>query len=149
MYSSISAAFGAFQARNQTKKAFENRIERAKHSIPTCGKLPFARAFDKETGTWVVNEKKPAMIRDKTNATSPGQAGGRGHEGRQNHPNITRCLCERCGTSFPMMFILKETGDRRTYSHRGSAPAAAGLIPAGLPEDGRKVNETFDGTPKE
>ena len=54
----MSALIGAYHARNQTKKAFESRIERAKRGIPTCGKLPFARAFDKDTGTWIVDEEE-------------------------------------------------------------------------------------------
>ena len=109
LYLSISAAVGAYHARNQTKKAFENRIERAKRGIPTCGKLPFARTFDKETGTWIVDEKKQAMIRDIAERYLAGESlWALATEYGQNHSNITRCLRERCRTNFTVTFRSKE-----------------------------------------
>ena len=141
LYLGMSALIGAYHARNQTKKAFESRIERAKRGIPTCGKLPFARTFDKETGTWIVDEEKRAMIRDIAERYLAGESlWALASEYGQNHPNITRCLRERCGTSYTMTFRSKELAVDETITID---------VPRLLPE--RLIREVChqDGTPSE
>ncbi len=65
----------------------------------------------------------------------------------QNHPNITRCLRERCGTSYTMTFRSKELAIDETISIK-----VPPLLPEGLI---RKVCQRMDakrtylhGTPK-
>jgi hypothetical protein len=105
----MSALIGAYHARNQTKKAFENRIERAKRGIPTCGKLPFGRTFDKQTGQWVVDPEKQAMIRDIAERYLAGEKLWLlAQEYRANYGNITRALRHRCGTTYTFRFRSNE-----------------------------------------
>jgi len=58
----MSAEIGEFQTRTQSLKSITNRINRAKRNIPTSGKLPFGRTFDKETGEWGLDPKKHKKI---------------------------------------------------------------------------------------
>ncbi|MBW1732524.1 MAG: recombinase family protein [Deltaproteobacteria bacterium] len=41
----------------------ENRIERARRGVPTAGRLPFARSYDRETGKWTLDEEKAALLK--------------------------------------------------------------------------------------
>ncbi len=129
LYLGMSALIGAYHSRNQRKKAFENRIERAKRNIPTCGKLPFARAFDKETGTFIVDKKKQAMIEDIAKRYLAGEGlWALASEYGQNHPNITRCLRERCGTTFTITFRSEELGIDETIPIKVPRLLPEGLI---------------------
>jgi site-specific DNA recombinase len=59
----MSAEIGEFQARIQSLKSITNRINRAKRNIPTSGKLPFGRTFDKETKEWRIDPEKHKQIK--------------------------------------------------------------------------------------
>jgi DNA invertase Pin-like site-specific DNA recombinase len=108
-YLGMSALIGAYHARNQTKKAFENRIERAKRGIPTCGKLPFGRTFDKQTSQWVIDPEKQAMIRDIAERYLAGERlWNLATEYGANYGNITRALRSRCGTTYTFRFQSNE-----------------------------------------
>jgi site-specific DNA recombinase len=58
----MSAEIGEFQARTQSLKSITNRINRAKRNIPTSGKLPFARTYDKKTKEWGIDPEKHKKI---------------------------------------------------------------------------------------
>jgi len=58
MFLAMSAVINQFQARIQSKKSIENRIHRAKRGIPTCGKLPYGRTYDKKSDTWAIDSGK-------------------------------------------------------------------------------------------
>jgi len=62
-YLGMSAEIGELQARQQSLKSITNRIERSKRGLPTCGKLPYGRTFDKETNTWGIDPDKQARIK--------------------------------------------------------------------------------------
>lgn len=51
-----------FFAESQAKKSIENRIHRAKRGIPTAGKLPYGRTFNKNTVKWGIDQKKQEKI---------------------------------------------------------------------------------------
>lgn len=59
----MSSEIGEYQARTQNLKSITNRIERAKRGIPTSGKLPFGRTFDKKTGKWGIDQTKADEIK--------------------------------------------------------------------------------------
>ena len=61
---SLSTTIGAFNAMEQKQKSLLNRIHRAERGIPSAGKLPFGRIWDKKTLTWSVDPQKKAMIVD-------------------------------------------------------------------------------------
>ena len=58
----MSAEIGEFQARTQALKSITNRINRAKRNVPTAGKLPFGRTFDKESEKWGIDPEKYKQI---------------------------------------------------------------------------------------
>ncbi|MDY6851763.1 MAG: recombinase family protein [Thermodesulfobacteriota bacterium] len=59
----MSAEIGEYQARMQTLKSIQNRIERAKRGLPVSGKLPYGRTFNKKTEKWGVDIRKAKDIR--------------------------------------------------------------------------------------
>ena len=58
----MSAEVGELQARQQSLKSITNRIERARRGIPTGGKLPYGRTYDKAKGQWGVDIEKKKNI---------------------------------------------------------------------------------------
>ncbi len=46
----------------QFRKSFKVRIRDAKRGIPTGGKLPYGRTYDRETGEWGIDEEKKKKI---------------------------------------------------------------------------------------
>jgi site-specific DNA recombinase len=44
------------------EQSAENRIARAKQKIPTSGKLPIGRLYDKKTGEWSLDKEKAGLI---------------------------------------------------------------------------------------
>lgn len=45
------------------EQMFENRVARAKRGVPTSGKLPYGRTYDRATDKWVLDEDKANLIR--------------------------------------------------------------------------------------
>lgn len=62
MFLAMSAVMNQFQARSQAKKSLENRVNRAKRNIPSAGRLPYGRTFDRKTNTWGIDEAKKEKI---------------------------------------------------------------------------------------
>jgi DNA invertase Pin-like site-specific DNA recombinase len=60
----VQTAANTFYAKEQSAKANINKINRAKRGIPTSGKLPYARTYDKATGKWGIDPEKHAMVKD-------------------------------------------------------------------------------------
>ena len=63
LFLGMATEMNEFFAWQQSLKSTLNRIERAKAGIPTGGKLPFARVYDKATNQWGLNEKEADKIR--------------------------------------------------------------------------------------
>jgi site-specific DNA recombinase len=93
----------------------ENRIARGKRGIPTSGKLPFARTFDKQTGKWSLDEEKAKLLRwaaddylkggslkeiAMTLKTAHGQS--------INYAYLITLLSKRCGDSWTVQFKDEE-----------------------------------------
>lgn len=62
LFLGMSAEIGAFQAAERKRRSMEKRIERARKGIPTSGKLPYGRLFDKKTGSWSLDREKKRII---------------------------------------------------------------------------------------
>jgi len=58
----VSAEVGELQARDQALKSLMSRIAKAKRNIPTAGKLPYGRTYDKATNKWGLDEEKARNI---------------------------------------------------------------------------------------
>ncbi len=60
---SMNAEIGEMQAMMQAQSSIQNRIARAKRRIPTAGKLPYGRLYDKETMKWSIDPEKQEIIK--------------------------------------------------------------------------------------
>lgn len=98
LYLGMSAEIGEFQALNQNESSIHNRIKRAREGKPTCGKLPFGRAYDAATGWSVIPEKRreleEAARRYLAGEPIPKIAQSLGH----NRGNLLKLLLHRGGT---------------------------------------------------
>lgn len=106
-----------FFARQQAYKSQINRIERAKRRIPTSGKLPYGRIFNKETGTWKVipkdKRKMEAVAREfleeNVDFNTLGKKFG------MNGSNLHKILTKRCGDSWTIRFKSPIQNKDRPY----------------------------------
>ncbi|NLF73140.1 MAG: recombinase family protein [Candidatus Anammoximicrobium sp.] len=104
----MSAEIGEYQASVQKEKSAINRINRAKRGLPTCGKLPFGRTYDRETGKWAVDEEKQAMIDDVARRYLAGEPLPRlAEEYGVNHSNLHKVLTSRCGAVWTQTFCIE------------------------------------------
>lgn len=105
----MSAEIGELNAATQTKKSIENRIERAKKGIPTGGKLPFGRTFNKDTEKWGVDPEKKAMVVDVARRYLAGESmESLAKEYGINHANLHKIIMHRCGTEWSIRFDVDE-----------------------------------------
>ena len=104
------ALIGQYVATNQTKKSIEARIHRAKRGIPTGGKVPFGRHFDKETGKWSVDPNKKKMMVDAARRyLKDGESlSAIADEYGLNHSAFHRNLMTRCGSEWEMEFKVEK-----------------------------------------
>ena len=58
MFLGMSAEINEYLAKIQSLKSLESRISRAKRNIPSAGKLPYGRTFDRKTEKWGIDEAK-------------------------------------------------------------------------------------------
>jgi site-specific DNA recombinase len=110
LFLGMSAEIGEFQARMQSLKSIQNRITRARRNIPTCGKLPYGRTFDKKTETWGLNAEKVKKIKW---AAKQYLSHGRsmieiGKILQMNVPNLWKILTKRCGSNWDIEFADKK-----------------------------------------
>ncbi len=123
---SIASTINAFQANTQKQKSILNRIERAKRGIPTSGKMPFGRQFDKETGKWNVIPEKKAMVEDCAHRYLQGESlANLAPEYGINHTNLHKTLMQRCGTQWEESFTISDLNIEEVVPH---------IIPRLLPE---------------
>ena len=105
LFLGMSAEIGEYQARTQKHKSLLNRIERAKRGIPTGGKYPFGRSWDKTKERWIVDAEKKAMIEDVAARYLAGEAlTDLSREVGMNNANLTKILRERSGTEWKLRF---------------------------------------------
>ncbi|MGD0098836.1 MAG: recombinase family protein [Acidobacteriota bacterium] len=121
LFLGVSAEIGEYQAREQARVSIQNRIERAKRNIPTCGKLPFGRIYDgrRWDGAFVPEDKKAeGWDVDKTVVKKMQRAANRYIEGdsiEKIAPTVGMKICQlhkvlnkRCGTQWPQHFRAKD-----------------------------------------
>lgn len=109
LFLSMSAVIGEFHALNQKRKSLENRIERAKRGIPTGGKLPFGRTFNKETGKWGYDPQKRQMIQDCAKRYLAGEGiEDLATEYSVNASNLHKVLTKVSGPKWQLVFDSKD-----------------------------------------
>src|SRR6056297_2958802 len=105
----MSAEVGELQARQQALKSITNRIERARRGLPTAGKLPYGRTFDKKTETWGIDPEKKKNIEWAAEQYLSGMSiveiakilG-------MNFSNLWKILTQRAGTEWVQRFQNKK-----------------------------------------
>lgn len=108
LFLGMSAEIGEYQAREQSLKSITNRINRAKQGIPTSGKLPYGRTWDKLKG-WGIDAEKQKLV--QTAATR--YLGGENiidiaRSYNINASNLHKILTKRSGTEWKCQFINKD-----------------------------------------
>ncbi len=104
-YLAMSAVIGSYQAAQQTRTSLQNRIARAKRGLPTCGKLPFGRTFDRKSGTWGVDSAKHEMIQDVAARYLAGESMQHvADEYGINHSFLHKTLTQGCGAIWVQRF---------------------------------------------
>jgi site-specific DNA recombinase len=93
----------------------ENRIARAKQKIPTSGKLPIARKFNKTTGEWSLDEKKAELLRWAADEYLKGkslkdivQILRKRHDMDISYSHIHKIFTEKCGDKWGIKFKSEE-----------------------------------------
>lgn len=111
----ITTEMNEYVANQNAKKSIDNRIHRAKNSkIPTAGKLPYARIFDKKTGEWILNEDKANKLRWAAEQYITGKANMYQIAQTLNMTEsyVRKLLRERCGDTW----TINIKGEQITYN---------------------------------
>jgi site-specific DNA recombinase len=94
----------------------ENRIARGRKGIPTVGKLPFARTFNRDTGQWELDEEKAKLLRWAADEYLKGES----------LRDISETLRTRyklpLGYHFLITVLSKRCGDTWTVNFKGEEP---------------------------
>jgi site-specific DNA recombinase len=117
LFLDLSSAIGKFQAGNQNKKSILNRIARARRGVPTGGKLPFGRSYDKATGRWDVDPAKLAMITDVAARYLAGEQLRRlAREYGVNPGHLNEILRKQCGDRWVLDFRADDLNIHQTVT---------------------------------
>jgi site-specific DNA recombinase len=123
----MNAEVGEFVALQGAKKSLENRIERARRGIPTCGSLPFGRIFDEETGGWRIDPKKQALVEDVARRYLAGvPMQDLADLYRLNLAHLHKIMMQRCGPEWVQEFHSKRLNIHETITIE---------VPSLLPEE--------------
>lgn len=117
LFLGLSAEIGEFQAAQQSKKSIDNRIERAKRGIPTGGKIPFGRTYNKDTNTWGIDPDKKIIIEQAASRYLKGESSQIiAQSYGMNLPNLWKILTTRSGEDWEISFKLKRAKIDETVS---------------------------------
>ena len=109
LFIGMATEINEFQAKQQALKSLQNRIERAKRGIPSCGKLPYGRTFDRKTETWRLDEEMAKNIRWAAGRYLKGESLGKlAKVLGVNAPNLWKTLTKRAGDTWEQRFRSEE-----------------------------------------
>jgi DNA invertase Pin-like site-specific DNA recombinase len=101
----IYAEFGKYVSERLAKASMESRIERARNGIPTAGKPPWGRTYDKATKQWGVDHAKKAVIEKVARRYLRGESLEKlANEFGLRHCNLHKVLTKRCGPTWEVEF---------------------------------------------
>jgi DNA invertase Pin-like site-specific DNA recombinase len=101
----MSAEVGEFIASQQSKKSIENKIARARRGVPSNGRLPFGRTFDKDTEQWGIDPAKQHVIAEIARRYVAGERLLKlADEFGFAHSPLIRLLKNRCGSEWTVEF---------------------------------------------
>lgn len=117
LFLGIAAEIGEYQAKTQALKSIVNRIERAKRGIPTSGKLPYGRTFDKTSGQWGIDEEKAKIIRTAAKRYLTGEPLPKiSASFKMNNASLWKTLNHRAGDSWECQFEDAKVGISETVT---------------------------------
>ncbi len=120
MYLGMSAVVGAYHARNQGKKAIENKIARIEKGIPAWGGLPFGRTFDPskpEGQQWGIDEAKRDLVHDVAARLLAGESMERLAAEYGKQPSyLSRVLRLKCGDKVAVKFDVPDLRVKREFT---------------------------------
>ena len=105
----MSAEIGEFQARQQTLKSITNRIERAKQGIPSTGRLPYGRKYDRKTKQWSIDTEAQQKIQWAAEHYIAGESLRKiATTLGMNQTHLWKALTIRSGDEWPISFSVKK-----------------------------------------
>ncbi len=108
LFLGMSTETNEYFALEQARKSILSRIERAKKNMPTAGKLPFGRTYDKTTKLWGIDEEKQQNIIWAANQyLSGGSLAKIARKLGMNHSNLWKVLKHRSGSKWEAKFVDK------------------------------------------
>jgi len=97
------------------EQMLENRIARGRRGIPTAGKLPFGRTFNKETGKWELDEEVAKLLQWAANKYLKGtslrdisETLRTRYNQRLGYHYLIQVLTQRCGDKWEVKFKDQE-----------------------------------------
>ena len=111
------AEMGQFYAANQKDKSIKARIHRAERGLATCGKVPYGRVVDENTGELVIDKRlvapfgktKQEIIVEVAKRYLAGEKlSNLAEEFKMNHANLHKVLTKRCGDAWEIKFHVKD-----------------------------------------
>ena len=108
LFLGMATEINEFVALEQARKSIQNRIARALRNVPTAGKLPFGRTFNRQTEEWGIDKKKQQDIKWAAERYLQGEplpmlAKTIG----MNPSNLWKILTKRSGTKWETRFKSK------------------------------------------
>jgi site-specific DNA recombinase len=104
----MSVVFNEYSANIQTSKSLLNRIERAKKGIPTGGKPPYGRVFNKQTLKWSIDPEKKQKIEYAADRYLNGESLAKIAETFGiSYPTLLKILTKRSGPDWEIRFRSK------------------------------------------
>jgi site-specific DNA recombinase len=108
LFLGMATEFNEYAAKILAKKSLHSRIARASRSLPTAGKLPYGRVYDKKTETWGIDEEKREKIEWAAKEYLKGrQIKDLAKELGMNKSNLWKILTRRSGPTWEIEFKSK------------------------------------------
>jgi DNA invertase Pin-like site-specific DNA recombinase len=109
LFLGMSVEIGEFHATERNRKSMEKRIERAKKGIPTSGKLPYGRIYNKKANKWSIDAEKQSIIEQAAERYIQGEnikeiAVSLGFV----RSTLYQILTEKSGSEWPVRFRSKD-----------------------------------------
>ncbi len=99
-----------FIAEEQVRKSQENRIHRAQRGVPTAGKLPYGRIWNKKTEQWEIDPEKKSIIEQTAKRYLAGERiKDIAKSFNVDASTLFKSLTQRCGTTWECNYKDKVT----------------------------------------
>jgi site-specific DNA recombinase len=108
----MGVVINQFFAKEQVKKSNDNKVELARKGRPSCGKKPFGRIFDKETGIWTVDPHKKEIVEEAARLYLEEDIPFKelGNRFGMNEANLWKVLTQRSGDVWEQGFKVRSQG---------------------------------------